>query len=536
MPTRACTSLLSRGSLRFGTSGHIILPSLLAIAALVGCGDRQPTRVEDDLATLRSSDGLYTAPQIHALAGDSLGDTAYATAAAAKLGKSSPLDSAGIARLKPSPEDDQAWIASYRLLLSRAGAPVRAPTRAAILRVWRTNSPALPAVASSSRLDALVTASRDRRARYRDLPASARALIVRTIAATRPEPAATVQLQRVNLMRYAGRGPDRSARSAVSTRLADRAKGEDRSVELSSVLELGALLGRSPDRDQLEQAAQAAIASNTPAAAYSAVHAFSAAKAPLDRLAPLGDRLVRLTGPDGAVPERAVFPGLPKATWQVAQIRKEVGAPALPDAVLVRVSRSIPKVAARDRSDPDAASYLFGAAKLAGLEYEGTTLTPPTPPAERIDSAQDAVVWAQRAAIAGPLGTRVGAVRVRPFRLGGEAQLGAAGAVLETARRLSVRVTRPASWTADFKQRAGEQRFKTARAATQVSAGLAALGDDRGANRIISRDVRLGCKGFAVLVSDKSGECDLESTLLLLRMRDKVPAADRLAKRITSTE
>lgn len=509
---------------------------LLVIATLVGCGDRQPTRVEGDLATLRSSDGLYTAPQIFALAGDSLGDTAYAAAAAAKLGSPSPLKPAGIAGLKPSPEEDQAWIAWYRLLLSRGGAPVRSPTRAEALRVWRTKSPPLPAVESSSRLDALVAVSRNRGLRYRDLPPSAQALIGRTIASTRPEPAATVQLQRVNLMRYAGRVPDRPARSAVSVQLANHVKGEDRSVELSSVMELRAVLGQPAHRDQIQQTAQAAIAANTPAAAYRAVHAFSAAKAPLNRLAPLGDRLARKTGPDGAVPERAVFPGLPKATWLVAQIRKAVGASALPDTALVRVSRSIPKAGTRGQSDPDAASYLFGAAKLAGLDYEGTTLPSPTPPADRIDSAEDAVVWAQRAAVVGTLGTRVGPVRVRPFGLRSEAELGAAGAVLETARRLSVRVSRPASWTADFKRRAGVQQFKTARAATQVSAALAALGENRAANGIISRHVRLGCKGFAVLASDKSGECDLEATLLLLRMRDKVPAADRLAKRITSTE
>lgn len=509
---------------------------LVAIAALASCGDREATRVEGDLEALRSSDGLYTAPQIHALAGNSLGDTAYAAAAAVHLGKRSPLKAEDVSRLQPSPDDDQAWRLWYRLLLDRAGAPItNPPTPSEILHVWRAKPPAIPALESSARLGALVTTSRARGVRYQDLPVRARALIARSIAATRSEPAATIQLQRVTLLRYAGRAPDRAAKAAVSSQLADRANGEDRSIELSSVLELGAILGRSPDRGHLEETAQAAIAANSPAAAYWAVHAFTVADAPFDLLDSLADRLSRLAGSDGAVPERAVFPGLPKAVWLVAQIRKEAGAPALPDDVLARVSRSVPEAAGRGRSDPDAASYLLGAAKLGGLEYEGTTLAPPTPPADHIESASEAAVWAQRAAVVGVLGVRVSPVRVRPFGLDGEPELGAAGAILETAGRFSVPVRRRAAWTADFRRRAGVQRFRTARAATQASAALVTLGDRPTANRIISRYVRLGCKGFAVLASDGSGECDLESTLLLLRMRDKVPAAGRLAKRITAT-
>lgn len=507
------------------------------VAGALGCGgaDRS-TRVEADLAGLRSSDGLYTAPQILALAGNSLGDTAYAAAALNGLGQPVRITARGARKLKSNPEDDAAWSVWYRHLLNRSGAPVPAPTPAQILRVWRKGRGSTPAVEATSRFAVLAQASQAAGVTYRMLPSRSRAMIGRAIAASRNEPAATVQLQRLTLVRFAGQPADARVARALSTRVADGATGEDRAVELSSLVELRAALGRRPD-PKLARATAAAVAkAASPAADYAALRAFRRAGQSPEPLRPVGARLSRAVGADGAVRERAVFPGLPKAVWFVAQIRKEAGASALPDAVTTRVSRKVPEVAQRGRSDPDAAGYLLGAAKLAGLEYEGTTLPPPSPPATGIRTAQDAAVWSQRAAVAGVLGKPVPPVRVRSFDLRGESQLGAAGALLATARNLSARVTRSPAWTAEFERRARAQRFQTGRAATQVSAALVTLGDRKLADRIISRNVRLGCGTFKVLASDATGECDLESTLVLLRIRDEVPAAGKLAKRITAEQ
>ncbi|MGH2917171.1 MAG: hypothetical protein ACRDLS_01025, partial [Solirubrobacteraceae bacterium] len=134
-----------------------------------GCGERDRTAIERELEALRSSDGLYTAPQIKALAGDSLSDTAYANAALRLLGDRPHLTRAAVERLRPSVDDDAAWRAWYAVLLARARAPVQAPPRADVLRLWRTRASSAPDTTNASaRVVALTEVSRAVALRARD--------------------------------------------------------------------------------------------------------------------------------------------------------------------------------------------------------------------------------------------------------------------------------------------------------------------------------------------------------------------------------
>ncbi|MCA1683450.1 MAG: hypothetical protein LC685_05650 [Actinobacteria bacterium] len=496
--------------------------------ATIRCG------IERELEQLRSSDGLYTAPQIKALAGDSLADTAYANAALKRLGDRPRLTRAAIRGLRPGLDDDAAWRAWYRVLLARAGTPVDPPSHRAVLRLWRAAHLRAPATDASA-LAALTEVSHAVGLRATDLPARGPRAVRQVLSGGRGERSAALQLQRAFLLRFIGEGPDEAVRAAAARPARTDGAPEDRSAEASAVVELRALLGMPVTPAQVRAAAREAQRARTPQTAYWAARAVAAARAPRADLQPLRRQLRELTGSDGTVPEQAVFPAIPKAVWLVAHIRREAGAPPLPEDAEVRLSRAVPRAARGEQRDPDNLGLLLAAAKLAGLEYQGTDIGSAPTAARVISSSRGAIIWAQRAAVAGDLGIRGEVVRVKHLSVRGEPELGAAGAVLATARDTHARLHLPPGWTVRFRQQAAQQRFQTARATMQTSAGLVAIGDRRTANRIVQRYGHLGCPGFRVLASDRSHECDLESALLLLRMRDAVPAAKPFTRRMLST-
>lgn len=495
--------------------------------------DRAVTPIERDLERLASTDGLYTAPQIRALAGFALDQTAFAWAALTGLdARPSARPTPGtVARLRAGDLDTAARRTAYRTMLADAGVGER-PSASTVGRALAGSWPG----DDEERLlhaSAVVTV-----ARGADLPAARlNDGVRRRLEATWRSAAALDEpvygTHRARIGAYLGRRPDGALRRLAATLPAPDPQAEPRAMRAAAVVELAAAAGTATPAGAAETALRAARSSPTPEVVHALVTAWRAAERPTAELAALAAPLRRDLGPGGAVRENAVFPAIAKAAWFVVHLRLAVGAPALPESRMVRLSQVMAQRVRDQEIDADDFALLLATARLAGLDYDAPGVPDAEAPAARVGDPRGALIWSQRARVAADRDGSPVDVEVTPWRARDGATIGAVGALRWSAERVGARLRAPAAWTAEVDRRAAGTRFGSVRWALQAAAGAAASGREDVADRIVRGAVRLGCPGFPRLVVDRDGQCDLESTLLLLELRDRVPAARRLAEPLT---
>lgn len=516
--------------------GITALFTVVVMAALVAVGktaENKETPLERDLATLRSSDGLYTAPQIRAQAGFSLAETAYSYAALRLLRNDKQLK-------KPGPEvlnalhsgdiDGEAQVLWYKSALADSGLGTAKPRQRDLVRVWRsiqTRDSEVALINYSALVDLSTEASLD----WAQLSAKTKTNIDRLLQSTRWLKDPAFQALRLRISRFARHQPDDAIVSAGKTPTMSMTDLGHRAVSLAAVIEICHYLKLSPQRDIARDAVAAAKRVGTPASIYAVVRAFTLSKRELKPLQPLQEILLRKLSTSGAIPENAVFPVVGKALWLVTHIRKEIGARPLPEGQLAPLSQLMAKRVKESNPDLDEYSILLASAHLAGLNYSGPGVNTALPSlGKQVRNSREALLWSQRAQVAIDLNRGPAEVDIGSLPIESDLDLAAAGTVLSTARRGRVSVKYPQTWDEELPRRAGEITFRSVRWALQTAAGLTALGKSRAASDVLKRTVHIGCPQFPHLVRDVDGMCDLESTWLLLQMRGTVPVAKTLTR------
>lgn len=497
----------------------LAVAALAATAAYVLTRD-DPPPLNADLERLASSDGLYTAPQIKALAGFSLSETAYAHAALTALGAkpAAPPPQDSLERLNPAPDDGDVAQAYYHALLAGAGVEVPQPTAAQLPKLWAAAAeapePALrvQGFAQMGELDPPV-------------PADQRRAALAALTATAAETDPSVQRARAQLFALLERPPDAAVRRVAG--LTPPAKGDPwaRVDRAAAIAISAAAVQRRPSDDVQRTLVEGARASRDPGTVFLAVRALQTAGLPTTELEALAGDLQQTLGTRGAIREQAVFPMIPKAVWLVAHIRARLGMDALPEQRTVALSQML--VGPDWRDDPDSYAVLMAAANLSGLSYENAGMMA-VPEAPRIiRNPPDAATWIIRGRVAADLGHAPPTVQVRPWKLKGEAEVGAVGGLLHAARLTGTQVQMPPDFQRRFIALATSETFHEVRWALDAAAGLNALGRRAEADAVTKRYAKVGCPGYRYLVSDGTS-CDLEATLLALELREDVPAAERL--------
>ncbi|MDQ3849407.1 MAG: hypothetical protein M3296_02160 [Actinomycetota bacterium] len=508
----------------------VVLGAAVAgILILTSSRGRPDPPIARDLERLASTDGLYTAPQIKAQAGDALAATAYAHASlrllGAPLGSSRP-SARTVAQLHPHPlagPIEQAWL---RMLLRQSHLDGPRPSRQHVLRLWSATERA----DVTNRLvqqAQLADLSREARMRARELPRGVRRDLRETLRRTRGANDPRAQLARAELVVYAGLREDAGVARVAARRALTRSGAETRALQSAAIVESAVVLGRPLARRVLSELCSATRRTRSEFARYAALRALHDGGASPAPLAGLVARIRRALGPRGAIAENAVFPSNPKAVWLVAHLRRAVGDTALPDARVVRLSHVLASPDPSLRSDPDAYGLLLAAGRLAGLSYSTSRVEVPLPPPV-VHSTAEALTWAQRARVASDLRTAVARPTVVPWRLAEDVDIGALGALLHVASVVHAAAQVPAAFREQFATRARRARFRTVRWRMQAAAGLVAIGRRAAARAIVRGRVGIGCSRYAHLVRDSDGTCDLESTLLLVEVRDDLPVARRL--------
>jgi hypothetical protein len=240
-------------------------------------------------------------------------------------------------------------------------------------------------------------------------------------------------------------------------------------------------------------------------------------------------------GSAGAVREVAVFETIPKAVWLVAHLHLDAGVDGLPERDTVALSKAM---ARRDEltDDPDDRALLFAAARLSGLSYDDAALGRAPAPAATVSSTQQAITWAQRAQVAADLDSRPVSVVIEPWQLDEDVDVAALGLVLAVAPAVRGKAALPPGGAETFATAAVATAFRSSRWALWAAAGLVAIGRRTEADALL-HSVHVGCPGFAHLVADADGTCDLEGTWFALRLaKDGVPAAERLRAKIVGVD
>jgi hypothetical protein len=534
------------------------LAALLVIGAAVLLAvvlrDNDEPAFAADLARLRSIDDLYTAPQIRQQAGYSLEATAFSRAALRRLGQDvPPLAPAARARLAAGPGAPAALEALARSLLARegggdgaagrapavaeagtpAGAPAvaGAPTRARLRALWRR---ALTGRDDAAALDALADvaeATAPGAAVGGRAPAAGGARLAALLRRTAGDVRPAVARNRARLVRVLHLRPDAAIRRAARRQALIATTTGDRVTEAAGILEAAAAAGRRPARAAIAALVDAASQADDPETIWVALGALRAVGRSPSALRGRALTLRRGLGSVGAVREIAIFQTIPKAVWLAAHLRLAAGADALPEGDTVALSKVMVR---RDSltADVDDRALLFASARLAGLSYDNAALSRAPVPAAIVASTEQAIAWAQRAQVSSDLGSRPVSVTLTPWALDEDVDVAALGLVLAVTQSLGTKAVLPPGTVKAFRKVATTVTFRSSRWATWAAAGLAASGFDDDADAVLAR-VHVGCPGFAHLVADTDGTCDLESTWFALRLaKEGIPAAERLRARI----
>jgi hypothetical protein len=515
--------------------GAAIALALATLAVVLTRGGRSPA-VDRDLERLGSSDGLYTAPQIKAQLGFSLPQTAYAYGALNlldSLGDAPGPSTATIARLHADLVDGPVERGWQHLLLHQAGLPVASPGRRAVLRLWKIGIGERDAGSRVQRLAELADLSRAAELRASQLPPAIARRAAATYARTRGSRDPAVERARAELARFLHLRADADLRDIAGRRVAAGADAADRVNHASAIVEAAAAVGHAPAPPVVAQLITGTSTSREPEVVYVSLHALRAAGLPTAPLRPVADDLRRRLGASGAIAELATFPEIPKAVWLVAHIRRALGEDALPEPRTVRLSQLLASPDPKLIGDADDYGVLLAAARLAQLSYSGPGVAPVPVAPLVVKGTGDSLLFNLRARVAADLEVAPKTVTVQPWRLRTQVDIASVGALLHTARLVHAQARVPPSFTREFLGLASATRYSVVRWSLYSAAGLADLGRSAEADAVLRRDVRIGCRGYPHLVADHDGTCDLESTLLLLELRRRLPTAGRLAREVT---
>ncbi len=219
----------------------------------------------------------------------------------------------------------------------------------------------------------------------------------------------------------------------------------------------------------------------------------------------------------------------------VAHLHLDAGVDGLPERDTVALSKAI---ARRDEltDDPDDRALLFASARLSGLSYDDAALARAPAPAAIVASTKQAIVCAQQAQVVADLDARPVSVVIEPWQLNEDVDVAALGLVLAVAPAVRGTAALPPGTAETFATAAVGTTFRSSRWALWAAAGLVAIGRRTEADTLL-QGVRIGCPGFAHLVADADGTCDLEGTWFALRLaKDGVPAAERLRAKIVGAD